>query len=244
MKSRTVLITAAVSLAVIVTLFTYSRLNRAPIDEPTENQNQAAQSSEDPPAVEEQASPNPPPPIPNPSSLVIINQAGVDSHAMTEFADSLSAGKWYWEVWLPNICCESNVQRTASIGVTTAAHPTDREMGSGTGSWAWRADGTQATGGRRTLSGSAANKNGDVVMIAFDAENGHLWFGKNGEWFEAGDPAVGQNPSFENLPDQLIPAVSSRHGGIGTAVLDVRTASVSWRHQAPTNFKALTRSTK
>lgn len=35
---------------------------------------------------------------------------------------------------------------------------------------------------------------GDVVMLAFDADTGHLWVGKNGAWFNDVDPSTGSNP--------------------------------------------------
>ena len=34
---------------------------------------------------------------------------------------------------------------------------------------------------------------GDIVMLAFDMENGYGWFGKNGTWLNSGDPANGTN---------------------------------------------------
>jgi len=34
---------------------------------------------------------------------------------------------------------------------------------------------------------------GDIVMLAFDMENGYGWFGKNGTWLNSGDPASGTN---------------------------------------------------
>ena len=38
--------------------------------------------------------------------------------------------------------------------------------------------------------------NGDIVMIAFDADSKKIWFGKNGTFSNSGNPATGSNASF------------------------------------------------
>ena len=39
--------------------------------------------------------------------------------------------------------------------------------------------------------------NHDVIGVAFDADNGRLWFSKNGTWLNSGAPASGSNPIFD-----------------------------------------------
>ena len=41
--------------------------------------------------------------------------------------------------------------------------------------------------------------NGDIGMFALDADNGKIWAGKNGTWFESGDPANGTNAMYDSL---------------------------------------------
>ena len=36
-------------------------------------------------------------------------------------------------------------------------------------------------------------------MFALDADNGKIWAGKNGAWFESGDPANGTNAMYDSL---------------------------------------------
>jgi len=36
---------------------------------------------------------------------------------------------------------------------------------------------------------------GDILMLAFDPATGEVWFGRNGTWFNSGNPATGTNPS-------------------------------------------------
>ncbi len=56
-------------------------------------------------------------------------------------------------------------------------------------------------GGGTVNYGSQASAN-DIIMCAFDLDNGKIWFGKNGTWFNApgtsnvGNPATGANPGL------------------------------------------------
>jgi hypothetical protein len=58
-----------------------------------------------------------------------------------------------------------------------------------------------AGGGGTVNYGTQASAN-DIIMCAFDLDNGKIWFGKNGTWFDApgtsdaGDPA---NGNYEGL---------------------------------------------
>jgi len=58
-----------------------------------------------------------------------------------------------------------------------------------------------AGGGGTVNYGSVASAN-DIIMCAFDLDNGKIWFGKNGTWFNApstssaGDPANGNYPGL------------------------------------------------
>jgi hypothetical protein len=42
----------------------------------------------------------------------------------------------------------------------------------------------------------------DVQMLAYDADAGKLWFGKNGTWFASGDPVAGTNAAFTGVSGQ------------------------------------------
>jgi hypothetical protein len=78
-------------------------------------------------------------------------------------------------------------------------------------------------------------------MIALDVDAGKLWFGRNGTWFGAGDPETGAYPAFDDLKGTIFPALSSKHGGRGTAILHVRVTSDSWTYAPPRGFSPLTK---
>jgi len=66
------------------------------------------------------------------------------------------------------------------------------------GTVSWRDAGTLRQNASNTNYGSALTTN-DVVMVAYDAALGRVWFGKNGSWFASGDPATNANPSATGI---------------------------------------------
>jgi hypothetical protein len=61
---------------------------------------------------------------------------------------------------------------------------------------------------------------GDTYMVAVNPQTGKVWFGKNGTWFNGGDPAADTGEAFSGLSGVLYPAESNGSG------------SVSWIWQA------------
>lgn len=60
------------------------------------------------------------------------------------------------------------------------------------------------TGGSATaMTPTATTASGDKFMIAHDGPAGKVWFGRNGTWFDSGDPAAGTNPQFTGLTGTL-----------------------------------------
>ena len=59
--------------------------------------------------------------------------------------------------------------------------------------------------GNSTTSYGTGISDDDIIMFAFDADNGKVWTGRNGTWFNApstsnaGDPAAGTNDSGKTL---------------------------------------------
>ena len=47
----------------------------------------------------------------------------------------------------------------------------------------------------------------DVIIVAFNAEKGFLWFGLNGNWF-SGDPEKAVKPCFTDVKTPIYPVVS------------------------------------
>jgi len=71
----------------------------------------------------------------------------------------------------------------------------------GTGAYQYQAWNGQkrGNGGSSASYGSSWTSVGDVIGLAFDADNGKIWWAKNGTWQASGDPAAGSNEAFSGL---------------------------------------------
>ena len=95
-------------------------------------------------------------------------------------------GKWYWEI-----------RATAVDAMYYGIVKTEYSDTAGTyGSLGRKVlyDGKYWNGSSAVSYGSSYS-DGDIVNVAFDCDNSKLYFGKNGTWFNSGDPAAGSNPA-------------------------------------------------
>jgi hypothetical protein len=60
--------------------------------------------------------------------------------------------------------------------------------------------------------GTFAQTTSDIFMMAFNSQTGKVWFGKNGTWFNSGDPA--NNSAHMTQLVGGVPAINSRNSGI------------------------------
>jgi hypothetical protein len=123
----------------------------------------------------------------------------------------VSTGKWYWEVRM------SGSANTIMVGVDdnlyqVTTNPSSSYVGAYSNSWSvYLSDGNKRN---NTGSGSAYGSSfltGDICMVALDTTNGRIFWGKNGTWFNSGDPVSGTNAAYTNLIgySQLMPATST-----------------------------------
>jgi len=95
-----------------------------------------------------------------------VNQANATYYTGTKSSIGVSAGKWYLEAKC------SAVGSQAFIGLAP-----DDDYGEIQETYLYENDGQ--------INGSAYGNTyttGDIIQIAFDADNGTVWFGKNGTW--------------------------------------------------------------
>jgi hypothetical protein len=116
----------------------------------------------------------------------------------------VAAGKWYVEI-VKNL-------RFPHCGIATAAHSLAVRPGYSAVSWSlnWNA-GNKVTNSAETAYGSTVVDN-DVVMMAYDAAAGKIWWGKNGTWFASGDPGAGTNEAFSGISGTIYLAWGSAAG--------------------------------
>jgi hypothetical protein len=114
---------------------------------------------------------------------------------------SFDNGKRYIEIGVTSIVGSASGM---AIGFADTDQAVTGELGDMAYAYAWRLDGYKENAGVGSVFGSIATA-GDIVQLAIHAyvEGGvakaNIWFGLNGVWFGAGDPASGVNPSFEEV---------------------------------------------
>ena len=71
----------------------------------------------------------------------------------------------------------------------------------GTGQYQYQAWNGQKRGNGASAAsyGSSWGSVGDVIGMAFDADNGKIWWAKNGTWQASGDPAGNSNEAFSGI---------------------------------------------
>ena len=112
----------------------------------------------------------------------------------------MSKGKWYWEVKFHNDSGDTN---TVFLGLVAANDPwiPSRQGGYYLGNIAthgnigWYFVNGAVYNGGGTWTDDAGNGPGygDILMVAYDADNTTLYFGKNGTWLNSSNPANNSN---------------------------------------------------
>jgi len=109
------------------------------------------------------------------------------------------SGKWYIEWNHPYINSQSTktgIQDVDDPYVDAGSKATSYALGtqaSGTDYWYTRNNGTDTNTVTETLSTAT------VWSMAYDSDNGKIWFAKNGTWINSGNPATGTNPTYSGI---------------------------------------------
>jgi hypothetical protein len=146
---------------------------------------------------------------------------------------AMDSGKWYFEY---------TVNATGSytqIGVITVGKPLPTggfQLQNGTTfAWGYQTLGLVFHAGSDTSSGITSATTNDVISVAVDIDAGKIWIGKNGTFFNSGNPAAGTNAAYTNLSGAMIPVVFS----YGTESGDTNFGQRPFAYTAPSGFKAL-----
>jgi hypothetical protein len=111
-------------------------------------------------------------------------------------------GKWYAEAKITD-------PLNFSIGFTKFGGTFQNNMntvnsgylGIGNDSWGFWGNGPSANlyhNSTQTSYGSVTSTN-DIMMLAMDLDNGNLYWGKNGTWFNSSNPATSTSPAFSGI---------------------------------------------
>ena len=130
-----------------------------------------------------------------------IKNSSAGSFERIRSSIGMTTGKWYAEFIINSEGNPSRIQAglmSGSAGITTSY------LGNGDAlSWSiYESAGSlyKVTNSTATLYVSGGTLDpGDTHMLAYDANAGKFWYGKNGSWFASGDPAAGTNEMFSGV---------------------------------------------
>jgi hypothetical protein len=148
----------------------------------------------------------------------------------------ISTGKWYWEAVSSDI---EALNPRGFVGIANSATTlTNAFIGSTSGSWGYYNSGAEIyNNNANTAYGSQWLANA-IIGVAFDADNGKLWFSINGTYPNSGNPAAGTNAGASSIPSSTyFPAFSMLGSNQGT--FDLNFGQRPFAYTAPSGFKAL-----
>ncbi len=144
-----------------------------------------------------------------------ISQSSYDYN--TQGTLGMTSGKYYWEVKMGGLHAEIGICEQGKAGQT--------DPQSGAGFYFIYSNGSggvvvynNATGSSGTTNSGWTNfASGQIIGVAYDADNGKLYFHNNGTYYNSGNPASGTGA--------LITGISPQYGGIMVPVLGSGTSS-------------------
>jgi hypothetical protein len=111
----------------------------------------------------------------------------------------MSSGKYYWEVLQIDTGSDQfNIGVTDIDKCTIMSSDTNDDMGIHPDEWSFLTGGEIRNNNSVASYGSSV-ATGSIVQIVLDVDNGELYFGKDGTWFNSSDPATNSSPAFDNL---------------------------------------------
>jgi len=144
----------------------------------------------------------------------------------------VTTGKWYFEMTANNTPIKQ-VGVSNDFNIRASSGDVSVSSTGGIGA-AWDSRGFLYQTGTSPAYAYTFTTN-DVVMVAFNAASGAIWFGKNGTW-NTGDPAAGTSPAFTaSSYSVLFPFVNGEGGGSGTCNFGQR----AFAYTPPSGFLAL-----
>jgi hypothetical protein len=172
-------------------------------------------------------------------NLQTAGNSAIDStDARSTFA--FSTGKWYWEFTPTTI--NSIYPFNGIIQSKNATSPntgTTNQVGIATDSCAYLASGSKRVSNSTTAYGNSYTAN-DVIGVAVDADNGALYFSKNGTFQNSGVPTSGASKTgaaftWTGSTPEFVAAVSEYN----TSASNINFGQRPFAYTAPSGFKAL-----
>ena len=171
------------------------------------------------------------------------------------------SGKYYWEIKVNGTANSANYMGISNLIEFDNRQQSGNVIGANTKSYSVSgSSGDKRTNDSNTSYGSTF-ADGDIMMGALDLDNGKIFFGKNGSWFDSGNPATGANPAFSSISASEVYLLGATvynggytsinwnfgNGYFGTTAITTNSnngysgaeGSSKFNYQPPTGFSAL-----
>jgi hypothetical protein len=152
------------------------------------------------------------------------------SFAQAYCSIQMSSGKWYCEMTAG--ADVANLSLGLITGTANAA--ANRYLGQDSFTYSYDSDGRKVNNASYSLYGNSWTA-GDIIGIILDADNGKLYFSKNGTVQNSGDPVAGTNAAFTGLTGPYRFVAALENGGI----CDCNFGQRPFAYTPPTGFLAL-----
>ena len=141
------------------------------------------------------------------------------SHNGTQATLAVNSGKWYWET---KYIDGATTKAMAGISIVTETIGNNLVGGTANSYGYYRANGQKYNNGSGTAYGTTPS-NGSIIGVAFDADNGTLWFSLNGVWQNSATISEIENGTTTNsafsgisMSDYYAPACSAENSSVQT----------------------------
>ena len=145
-------------------------------------------------------------------NLTITNSA--DAFRTTFGTLGVNSGKWYWEAKF------LSGEMKQMIGISKPQEEMDF-VGQSASSWSWQNENARKYNNNSYSSYGSTASSGDIIMVAFNADNGAIWVGKNGTWFNSAtqseiEAGTVTNAMFSSITidDFFLPAFTTEDSNI------------------------------
>jgi hypothetical protein len=146
---------------------------------------------------------------------------------------AVSSGKWYFEYTATNVGGIFNTIQLIGIAAPNV-------LNNSAVAWLFSIyDGNKINNNTSAAYGSGTGSGAvGIIGIAFDLDNGKIWWSRDGTYQASGNPAAGTNAAFTNVTGTVLPFLEGGGGGYtGTATFNFGQRPFSYT--PPTGFKTL-----
>jgi hypothetical protein len=124
----------------------------------------------------------------------------------------VNSGKYYWEQVFTRT---SSTDGGVFVGIASTEFNPGEATGSpsvypGQTSDSWGVNGNDGSKNNNATSVSYGSSfaSGDIIMVAYDSDNGSFFVGKNGTWFNSGDPSANTNYAYTGISIEVLPVIA------------------------------------